>query len=254
MVHPRRVASPLLGWPLGCLWLTLGCGGGGAPAASPFGTANLALSFDGVTQYATAGNGGFPAAGALQTVEMWVDFPAPTATTTADFLTMRMDLTSGMEIGIHDGALAVWRVYVDRVLAQAPALPSANSWHHLAYTYDLTNNTLYVDGVSVDAETTPTDDRTPSSVWLGTLDGASQLYAGKLDEIRVWTLVRSREEIQADMKHSPPGAVAGLVAYWTFDDGGDTGQALDASGSGNDVTLGDGLTANMPTRVPSTAP
>ena len=254
MVHPRRVASPLLGWPLGCLWLTLGCGGGGAPAASPFGTANLALSFDGVTQYATAGNGGFPAAGALQTVEMWVDFPAPTATTTADFLTMRMDLTSGMEIGIHDGALAVWRVYVDRVLAQAPALPSANSWHHLAYTYDLTNNTLYVDGVSVDAETTPTDDRTPSSVWLGTLDGASQLYAGKLDEIRVWTLVRSREEIQADMKHSPPGAVPGLVADWTFDDGGDTGQALDASGSGNDVTLGDGLTANMPTRVPSTAP
>ena len=153
MGHPRRVASPLLGWPLWCLLSASGCGGGGSPV-SPFGTANLALSFDGVTQYATAGNGGFPAASAVQTIEMWVDFPAPTATTTADFLTMRMDLTSGMEIGIHDGALAIWRVYVDRVLAQAPTLPSANSWHHVAYTYDLTNNTLYVDGVSVDLTVT----------------------------------------------------------------------------------------------------
>jgi hypothetical protein len=253
MGHPRRVASPWLGWLLWCLLSASGCGGGGTPV-SPFGTANLALSFDGVTQYATAGNGGFPAASAGQTVEMWVNFPAPTATTTADFLTMRMDLTSGIEIGIHDGALAIWRVYVDRVLAQAPTLPSANSWHHVAYTYDLTNNTLYVDGVSVDAEMTATDDRTPSTVWLGTLDGASQLYAGKLDEIRVWTLVRSPAEIQADLKHSPPGPVPGLVAYWTFDDGADTGRALDASGMGNDVTLGDGITANMPTRVPSTAP
>jgi Concanavalin A-like lectin/glucanases superfamily len=253
MVHPRRVASPLLGWPLWCWLATSGCGGG-APAVSPFGAANLALSFDGVSEYATAGNGGFPAASAVQTVEMWVDFPAPSATTTVDFLTMRMDLTSGMEIGIHNGALAIWRVYVDRVLAQAPTLPSANNWHHLAYTYDLTNNTLYVDGVSVDAEMTATDDRTPSTVWLGTLDGASQLYAGRLDEVRVWTLVRSPAEIQADMKHSPPGAVPGLVAYWTFDDGADTGRALDASGSGNDVTLGDGIAANMPTRVPSTAP
>lgn len=239
---------------LGCLLLAAGCGSSASPPKSPFGSANLALQFDGLTEYATAGNGGFPAAGAPQTVEMWVDFPAPTATTTADFLTMRMDLTSGMQMGIHAGALAVWRVYVDRVLVQAPTLPSANTWHHVAYTFDQTTDGLYVDGVSVDSEMNPTDDRTPSSVWLGTIDGASQLYAGRLDEVRVWTVVRTAAEIQADMKHSPPGAATGLVAYWTFDDGTDTGRALDASGTGNDVTLGDGLTANMPTRVPSTAP
>src|ERR1022692_417061 len=143
------------------LWLACGCGAG-ATTVSPFGGSNLALSFDGVTEYATAGNGGFPAADAVQTVEMWVNYPAPTAATTADFLVMRLDLTSGVQIGIHDGAVAVWRTYVDRVLAQAPTLPPANAWDHIAWSYDLTVNTLYVDGVVADAEMTAGDDRTPT--------------------------------------------------------------------------------------------
>jgi hypothetical protein len=235
------------------LWLAGGCGGE-APAVSPFGASNLALGFDGVMAYATAGNGGFPAAGAQQTVEMWVDFPAPAATTTADFLVMRQDLSNGVQVGIHDGALAVWRTYVDRVLAQAPTLPSANAWHHVGYSFDLKVNTLYVDGVAVDAEMTAPDERTPTSVWLGTHDGTSQLFGGELDEIRVWTVVRTAAQIQADMRHRAPASEPGLVAYWTFDDAGSGGRALDASGSGNDVTLGDGLTANMPTRVPANEP
>jgi hypothetical protein len=251
---PVPVIVPLL-WPLLCplLGLASGCGSA-APPVSPFGGSNLALGFDGVAAYATAGNGGFPSASATQTVEIWVNFPAPTATTTADFLVMRQDLSNGVQIGIHDGALAVWRTYVDRVLAQAPTLPSANAWHHVAYSYDLKVNTLYVDGAVVDAEMTATDERTPTTVWLGTFDGTSQLFAGELDEIRVWTVVRSAAQIQADLQHSAPGPVAGLVAYWTFDDGGSVGRALDASGSGNDVTLGDGIAAHMPTRVPANEP
>jgi len=246
-VRPLPMLVPLL------LSLAGGCGNG-TPAVSPFGASNLALSFDGLTEYATAGNGGFPAAGNAQTVEMWVDFAAPSATTTADFLAMRLDFTNGVQIGIHAGALAVWRTYVDRVLVQAPTLPSANAWHHVAYSYDTTVNMLYVDGAVADAEMTATDERTPTSVWLGTVDGTNQLFKGELDEIRVWTVVRTAAEIQADMQHSVPGPVTGLVAYWTFDDSGSGGRALDASGSGNDVTLGDGLAANMPTRVSSGAP
>lgn len=235
------------------LWLASGCGAGATPV-SPFGASNLALSFDGVTSYATAANGGFPAASAVQTVEMWVNYPAPAATTTADFLVMRLDRSNGVQIGIHDGAVAVWRTYVDRVLVQAPTLPSASAWHHIAYSYDFKVNSLYVDGVAADAEMTATDERTPTTVWLGTFDGTSQLFAGQLDEIRVWNVVRSASDIQVDMQHSAPGSVPGLVAYWTFDDGASGGRALDASGSGNDVTLGDGVAANMPTRVPADDP
>lgn len=227
--------------------------------ASPFpaldaGGAGYALSFDGMKDYATAANAGFAPAGAPQTVEMWFKSPPVGATGNQNLFTARLDEVSGVQIGFHAGALAVWRVYVDRVLVAAPALPAADSWHHLAYTYDGTTHTLYVDGVAVDAETGPADQRTPTSVWLGTLDGSRQMYGGMMDEVRVWNVARTGAQVAADRTHSAPGGAAGLVAYWTFDDVASGGRALDASGTGNTVTLGDGVADRMPSRVVSDAP
>ena len=218
------------------------------------GSAGYALSFDGMKDYATAANAGFAAAGAPQTVEMWIRYPAVSATGNQDLFTARLDYVSGVQIGFHGGSLAVWRVYVDRVLVAAPVLPATNSWHHVAYTYDGTTHTLYVDGMAVDAETSAADERTPTSVWLGTLDGSRQMYAGVMDEVRVWNVARTAAQVAADRTHSTPGAVAGLVAYWTFDDVASGGRALDASGTGNTVTLGDGVADQMPSRVVSDAP
>jgi hypothetical protein len=214
--------------------------------------AGYALSFDGVRQYATAGDGGFAPVGGNETLEMWVNYA--TATNTQDFLVLRTDVLSGVQIGIHAGALAVWRVYVDRVLVQAPTTPTANSWHHVAYTYDTTFHALYVDGVSVDTEMNPADGHTPTSVWLGTFDGSTNLFKGQLDEVRVWTVARSASQVVADMQHSSGQGQAGLVAYWTFDDAADDGYSRDLSGFGNDVTLGDGVVGWMPSRVPSGVP
>jgi hypothetical protein len=214
--------------------------------------AGFALSFDGVMDYATAGNGGFPAASAMQTVELWVNYPP--AAVTADFLVMRTYLTNGVQIGVRDGTVAVWRTSGAEILVTAATPPSANSWHHVAYTYDQTTHNLYIDGEVVDAEAAPSDSRTPNTVWPGTLDGTNELYKGEMDEVRIWSVTRSADEVQGDMRHSPPGPMPGLVAYWTFDDLNSDGRAVDASGSGNDVTLGDGIAARMPSRVPSDAP
>jgi Concanavalin A-like lectin/glucanases superfamily len=214
--------------------------------------AGFALSFDGVMDYATAGNAGFPAASAAQTVELWVDTPATSVT--ADFVVMRTYLMEGVQIGVRNGTVAVWRTSGGEILVKAPAPPSASTWHHVAYTFDQTTHTLYVDGVVADAETAASDSRTPNTVWLGTLDGTNELFKGEMDEVRVWSVARSAGEVRTDMRHSPPGPVSGLVAYWTFDDVHSRGRAVDASGSGNDVTLGDGIAARMPSRVPSDAP
>jgi hypothetical protein len=234
--------------------------GGTAPAdADPFpvldaGSAGYALSFDGTKDYATAADADFAAAGAPQTVELWIKYPPVGATGNQNMFTARLDYTSGVQIGFHGGALAVWRVYADRVLVSAPSLPPANSWHHVAYTYDGTTHTLYVDGSAVDAESNPADERTPTSVWLGTLDGSRQMYAGLMDEVRVWNVTRTAAQVAADRQHSRPGPVDGLVAYWTFDDVASGGRALDASGNGNTATLGDGEADQMPARVVSDAP
>lgn len=213
--------------------------------------AGYALSFDGDNEYATAGDAGFGPVGGPQTLEMWINYT--TASGTQDFLVLRTDFESGVQVGIHDGALAAWRVYADRVLVQAPTIPAAGSWHHVAYTYDGTTHLLYLDGAEVDAQTVAADDRTPTSAWLGT-DGSGNLFKGQLDEVRVWALTRTAAQVASDMAHTPAGAQSGLVAYWTFDDAINGGSSIDLSGSGNSVTLGDGVASLMPSRVPSSAP
>jgi hypothetical protein len=222
-------------------------------------TAGYALSFDGVKDYATAANGGFAPVGNAMSLEMWVKFPS--GTPDQDFIVLRMDLHSGVRLGTSGGTIAVRRVYVDRVLAQAPTLPPVDNWHHVAYTCDVPNgpsslqvNVLYVDGVAVDTETQQTDTRTPTSAWLGSIDGTTNLYKGEMDEVRVWTVARSAADVQADMHHRPAGSEPNLVAYWTFDDTMPGAHSADDSGLGNDVTLGDGVPDYMPARVPSDAP
>jgi Concanavalin A-like lectin/glucanases superfamily len=214
--------------------------------------AGYALSFDGVNDYATAGNAGFPPAGADQTESLWINFVS--ASTTQDFLVLRTDFVSGVQIGIHGGTVAVWRTYVERVLVAAPTLPAVGQWHHVAYTFDRTTHTLYIDGVVAATSTAANDIRTPNQVWLGTIDGSGELYKGLMDEVRVWSVVRTAAEIQKDMLHRPPQSEPGLVAYWTFDDAQSGGRSLDMSGGGNDVTLGDGVAERMPSRVLSDAP
>lgn len=252
----------VLAWCIACV---LGCSEGrpvaaldGAPdlgaglvpldAAS----AGYALSFDGVRSYATAGNGGFPTVGENLTIELWVRFAASSAT--EDFLAFRRDLRSGVQLGLHAGALAVWRVYVDRVLVQAPANPAPDTWHHVAYVRDKGTNVLYLDGVAVATSTSPADNHTPSSAWLGTLDGSRNMFEGQMDEVRIWSVARPPEGIVADMQRRTAPGESGLIALWTFDDAGSGGRSLDLSGRGNEVTLGDGVAAYMPARVPSELP
>jgi hypothetical protein len=219
-------------------------------------TAGYALRFDGVDDYATAGNGGFGTAADTITIELWVSFES--GATEQDFIALRLNFESGLRVGIHAGTIAVRRIYGDRILAAAPALPAANTWHHVAYTFDWYTNILYIDGVQVDAQTTATDDRTPNQVWLGSIDGVNALFRGRMDEVRVWAVTRTAAEVQADMKHGPlagqDASIDDLVAYWTFDDDRSGGRSADRSGRGNDVTLGDGISQRMPARVPSDAP
>ena len=236
-------------------------GGAMVADANPFpvldaGSAGYALSFDGMQDYATAANANFSAVGATQTIEMWIKYPSVNPAAYIDLFVARLDTANGMQIGFRNGTLAVWRVYVDRVLVQAPSLPSLNTWHHVAYTYDpwSDQSILYVDGTAVDTQTNETDTRTPTSVWLGSFDGSSRLYTGLVDEVRVWNITRTAAQVAADRAHSPAKPVPGLVAYWTFDDTSSGGRVLDASGNGNTMTLGDGVAERMPSRVVSDAP
>lgn len=111
----------------------------------------------------------------------------------------------------------------------------ANDWVHIAVTYDGANRKHYIDGeeVATRAETgnmtlSPgTAVRIGSDVsWLHTANGA-------YDEVRFWTVARTKEEIRANITKTINAPQAGLLAVYHFD-----ANANDAIGGRNGTTTG----------------
>jgi hypothetical protein len=61
---------------------------------------------------------------------------------------------------------------------------------------------------------------------------ASQFVTGQLDEIRIWNIFRTENQIRENMDKTI-SSQTGLVGYWNFDDG----TARDLSGNDADGTL-----------------
>ncbi len=80
-------------------------------------------------------------------------------------------------------------------------------------------------------------------------------FHGLIDEVRIWNVARTEEQIQASWNRSLRGDEPGLVGYWPLNEG--SGQAImDASAHHNDGRLGSttGPDTNDPTWVVSDAP
>jgi len=62
------------------------------------------------------------------------------------------------------------------------------------------------------------------------------LWLGKLDEVRLWNLVRTAAEMQATLASELTGEQPGLVGYWRFNEAAGT-TARDAGGRPQDAEL-----------------
>ncbi len=217
----------------------------------PPSTRNLALSFDGVDDYATTGTAEFPIGRGPQTISAW--FRLDDASGKRALITLRKDGDSGIELALVNGVLGAYRVFGNRTLLTAAMPVSLGVWHHAAYTFDETTNQIYVDGALAASSTNLPDERTPTTCWLGTLDGTSDLFAGSIDDFRVFTLVRSPAQIAAEASGTFSAQDPGLVLDLPCNE--DSGNIVfDHSPLANDGELGDGFEPRMPTRTPSGAP
>jgi hypothetical protein len=115
-------------------------------------------------------------------------------------------------------------------------------WHHVAVTWDCATNTIkiYVDGISrtvtYQAQDTPSNFRnfTQDVIIGGDIWGEN--LTGILSDVRVWTSIRTEQEIRDNIDRVLVGNEAGLFAYWKLDEGSGT-IAHDSSPNGNDGTL-----------------
>ena len=127
----------------------------------------------------------------------------------------------------------------------ATCMIPAEKWTHIALTCDVASGRmiLYIDGqVAIDKS-----GNTFKAVNLGTpyVNPSREVYGfnigysytsgreldGDITECRVWNVVRSQEEIAANVYEVDPES-KGLVAYWKFDEA--TGETIrDHTGNGN---------------------
>jgi len=100
-----------------------------------------------------------------------------------------------------------------------------NVGHFWTGVYDKQANKihLYRDGILENsADIDKEIEYDTSSMWniIGAVDfGNWQHFRGVIDEVRIWNIARTQEQIKQDMSRSLHGDEANLVAYWKFDEG-----------------------------------
>lgn len=98
-----------------------------------------------------------------------------------------------------------------------------NEWTHLAWTYDGSVFTTYVNGqFNQSSQVTGLIPgfETPLTIGVrGAPDWQYGFFDGLIDEIRIWNTARTQPQIQDFMTIQLTGNEPGLMAYWTFDEG-----------------------------------
>ena len=99
-----------------------------------------------------------------------------------------------------------------------------NKWHHIAYTVSPVNvYTVYIDGVSVPFTSTGTAGAATANgtaaAYIGNNAGLARGLNGNIDEVRIWSGVRSQATIIANATTKYTGNEAGLLAYYSFSEG-----------------------------------
>jgi PKD repeat protein len=110
-------------------------------------------------------------------------------------------------------------------------------WHHIAAVKDFSNYIIYIDG---NEEVNYTRNNTlnfTGSAGIGATSSGSERWKGKIDEVRMWNISRSQQDIICFQHQKLSGTEPGLAGYWPMDDGPGNSTVVDNSTGGNNGTF-----------------
>jgi hypothetical protein len=115
--------------------------------------------------------------------------------------------------------------------------PSPDGWQHIAAVWDGLLK-IYVNGQIDGVLQTSRPIPNVFPVYIGSSPfGADTTWRGAIDEVRIWAIARTQEQIQSTMNQYLCGDEPGLRAYWSFDEG--RGSVLgDSAGHSDGVVVG----------------
>jgi len=126
------------------------------------------------------------------------------------------------------------------------------NWHHAAVSYDGNEWVIYLDGlVDGTADTGGATPRHDSLQHFGvasavnTAGAAEGRFRGAIDEVRVWNVPLTAEDLWSRIDEAQGEAVPGLVARWGFAEEGGT-VAGDSAGGIDGTVVGASWSADAP--------
>ena len=208
--------------------------------ASPAITTNNALSFDGIDDFVritSCNNVQHPITNrSAFTIEYW--FKGSNLQSAVRIQDGRSSIVSGWN-NQHIISSASAEVGTYNGVAIGPAATDG-SWHHIAITWEQNFDfKSYLDGVVVDQRNArvfplPTFN---ADMFIGSFNGTSEFMKGMIDEVRVWSVVRTQAEIQASANGCTFALPqSGLELYLTFNHGVASGSNAGSVGVANSAT------------------
>ena len=123
-----------------------------------------------------------------------------------------------------------------------PVSPSqfTNVWSHIACVYDGDLMRMYINGMLVDSAVNAgtMNFSQPNTIFFGrrTISSPTEPYHGKLDEVRIWDVARTQQEIFNNMNCALFGPIPGLLAVYNLNSASGT-VVVDNSGNGSSGTI-----------------
>lgn len=180
---------------------------------------NNALDFDGANEQYISSN--FNTDLATWTIECWVKGDAVPSSASYDGV-----ITRGYNFQINwdhenvDFRGAVGIYVGSSWYAASFGTLEGNIWYHLAGTYDGEDLKAYKNGVLMAVNGSPSGAAASSTdvLLLGAKAGPSAFFDGQLDEVRIWSDVRTETEIRGNMYQELVGNETNLIVYYNLNE------------------------------------
>jgi len=174
------------------------------------------------------------------TMEMWIN--SSDFTSNEHYISLYQNSYIVLGGWDNSGSIDTWADGINPITINSGTTPSVNTWHHIAYVFDGTNQILYIDGTAVATVATSGTLTSSTSFSSGLVIGArytqgTQYTNSAFDDVRIWNVARTPTEITNNMNISLTGNETGLLAYYRFEDGLGSSTVTDLTGNGHTLTF-----------------
>ncbi|MBP5975978.1 LamG domain-containing protein [Brasilonema sp. CT11] len=193
-----------------------------APIGNP---GHQVMQFDGVDDYVNVGNpDALKFSDKRYTIEAWIK-PSPSSSTSDRTIVSKWNSgTSGLYRFYlkSNNTLSIYHDVPPRELNSSTTTIPAETYSHVAATYDGSTVRLYVNGKEAGSSNIGISQDINTAVLIGASHNQGKVsenfFKGQIAEVRIWKVARTAADIQANMHKRLTGKEENLVGYWPLNE------------------------------------